>query len=516
MKAKHVFATLGLALTMGLGVTAGLAMQFKEVKEVKAAAGDVLSGYQLVGAALGVGWNAGANNDYRFTEQNDGSYKWTGEISVERFRVIPGDGSWTTKLNCDNIDTDNDCDDTFVAASTVTSDLDKNIWCKTAGTYTITLNSGKNKLSFVKEVTPAPVFSLIGSYSTYDWDNDEDFVVNEATTTATLNSVVLEKGNSVKIRKNHDWGTAYGWSHANGHINITDSLSRGEDCFGEGETNNLAVLHNGTYNFSLNYSTGVLTITGERAATDSTVAFQLFVSSNGGAFAPEAMALKEGSSTEYMITRDFLAGDKFYIQFGSSYYHYSDFKDNEGTIKGKQFIESSGNVLALYSGNYTVYFETDNTGSNFGGWLQYNSVSAAQIRSNVISYAQYFNSEVGGACKNDGSTVVSELQAAWTNVKTRYDNAPANDVRTAIAAATNADENADVVTFVEKYAKVYHLRGSELASQGGDFLAKGIESNINVAYEAKKDNYYVIVIAAIATISAAGLFLVIRRRKEVK
>ena len=366
-----------------------------------------------------------------------------------------------------------------------------------------------------------PVFSLIGSYGSNNWNADDDMTINTTTKTATLNSVVMEKGDAFKIRYNHAWDISYGWSNANGHISITDPQNRGESCLADAnDGNNIEVLHNGTYNFSLNYSTGVLTITGTRAASDSAVAFEMFVSRGGAAFAPTEMALKGGSETEYMVTTDLVAGDKIYFKFGANYYHYSDFKENEGTTKGTQFgSDNDGNIVAFYNANYTIYVESA-TGSNHGAWFQYNSVSSAQIRANVISYATYFNNQVGGACKDDGSTTISELQTAWTNVKTRYDNSPDGGIKTSIAAATDSDENANVATFVEKYARVYYLRGSSLSSQGGDFLSKGITPRSSYVAGVKVENNnsnsasIVVVIITCVAISAVGGYFLLRKKKE--
>ena len=462
------------------------------------------------------GWNNN-NSDYQFTEQNDGSFTWSGEITKGYLRVI-SPGSWTTLL--DNTKLGDDCDGIFDATTQPTGD--KNIYCDTTGNYVVTMNSAKNRLDFSTAPHVAPIYSLIGDFGGHNWDYDEDFTVNEETTTATLNSISLAKGNSFKVRRNHDWAVSYAWAAANGHINITDPLSRGEDCLGDAGPNdhNIAVLHNGTYNFSLNYSTGVLTITGTRANSDSDIAFEAYISTNGGEYVATEMALKAGSSTEYMMTRDFVAGEKMYLKYGSSYYHYSDFKDNEGTIKGKQFVANGNDAEALYNGNYTIYFETA-TGDNFGGWFQYNSVSEAQITANVISYAEYFNDEVGGVCDPQGkTTVISDLQAAWSSVKTRYDNAPADSVRTAIKGATASDPNAEVKEFVEKYASVYELRGNSLSAQGGDFLQKGItpvgaNTTIrNISNSNKTNAWVIVVISSIVIVSLLGAGLMIKRRKE--
>lgn len=523
MKLKNLFITLGLSLAVGVGALFG--MSKAPVKEAKAAS--MTCTFKVASSELSSWGNV----------DNWGIYVWHDTTPIlDAFDDCYGnmslsDGFYTkTVAHSDSIDgvillfkqsTQKWRSENIVFAGGLkdgkTYQLSYSAW--------VNNDDGEGRKTFTataEDTSVAPVYSLIGDFGGHNWDYDVDFAVDQEHTTATLNSVDLVKGNSFKVRKNHDWATTYAWSAANGHINITDSQDRGEDCLGDAGPNdhNIAVLHNGTYNFSLNYSTGVLTITGTRAASDSAIAFEMYISTGGATFAPFEMALKGGSETEYMITRDLVAGDKMYFKFGSSYYHFSDFKANEGTIKDKQFVnDGENNALALYSGNYTIYFETDSEGGNFGGWFQYNSVSEAQIRANVISYATYFNDEVGGVCKNDGSTDISKLQAAWTNVKTRYDNSPAASVKAAIASATGEDANAEVSEFVGKYARVYELRGASLSAQGGDFLFKGIvPQTADVVSLAVKNNgnttLIIVVVASIAAISAFGILMFIKRRKE--
>jgi hypothetical protein len=146
MKKRLWIGVATAALMLG-GVSAGLVGASKGAP-VKAAAGDYTSSIQLVGAALGVGWTNTANTAYQFIEQSDGTFAWTGTFSVERFRaIVPG--SWTKALDWDNVVATSAkvADGTFVKASTIGSDNGNNIWCKTAGTYTLSLDSGKTKLS---------------------------------------------------------------------------------------------------------------------------------------------------------------------------------------------------------------------------------------------------------------------------------------------------------------------------------------------------------------------------------
>ena len=512
MKIKHFFIGAGVSLALALGgVGLGLAAAPKDAVKAEASAGDRTSQYQLMGDALGIGWNNGANENYQFIEKTN-TFEWSGHFSAGLFRVTKP-GTWH-----DNKIGGSKLDGNAGGAFASKNDSDDNIECKTAGYYTASLNSDKSKISFT---SVTPVFSLIGSFSGHNWDYDEHMTVDTTAHTATLNSVELAKGDVFKVRAFDQWAEEYGWSNASEHISVTDAWSRGQDCFG-GDNGNIAVLHDGTYNLVLNYSTYELAITGARAEYDTEVNFRIFISSDGGStYVPTVMDLKSGSTTEYVITRDFVAGEKFYFRFGSYYYHYNNIKDT-CTLKGTQFVADGQDTKVLYSANYTIYFETSTEGNNFGGWLQYNSVSSAQVRENVIAYAKYFNTEVGGACDIQGkTTVISNLQTAWSNVKTRFDNAPANDIRTAIKAATASDTDEDVAEFVEKYASVYELRGNSLGTQGGDFLQKGITpkgAGLTVfgfnSNESNNSSMWIIAAVAVASLVAVGGFFFIRKRKE--
>lgn len=525
MKIKHFFIGAGVSLALALGVGAGLAMKNEKPVEVNAAS--VSCTFRVASTELSSWGNV---SDW-------GIYAWHGTTPIlSSFDNCYGNMSLSDGYYSKQVSYTDTIDGVILLFKQSTqkwrsTDITISGGFTDGGLYTLSYNAwvndddGNGRKTFsanITDETADPVYSLIGDYTGYDWETDQDMTVDTTTTTATLNNVPMAKGNSFKIRKDHAWTTTYGWSAANGHENVTDPLNRGELCFGDagGYDHNIAVLHNGTYNFSLNYSTGVLSITGTRDASDSSIPFEIYIS-NGGAYTPTEMALKAGSDTEYMITRDFAAGEKFYLKFGSSYYHYSDFKENEGTIKGIQFIADGQDAKALYSGNYTIYFETA-SGNNYGGWFQYNSVSSAQVRENVVAYAKYFNTEVGGACDIQGkTTVISNLQTAWSNVKTRFDNAPANDIRTAIKAATASDTDEDVAEFVEKYASVYELRGNSLGTQGGDFLQKGITpkgAGLTVfgfnSNESNNSSMWIIAAVAVASLVAVGGFFFIRKRKE--
>jgi len=116
---------------------------------------------------LDVGWTNTANTAYQLIEQSDGSFAWTGAFKVERFRIVKA-GTWTLGLDWSSVlaTSEKVADGTFVKATTVdSSDGGNNIWCKTAGTYTVSLNAAKTQLSFL---TPSATQYNVTEYEVVD------------------------------------------------------------------------------------------------------------------------------------------------------------------------------------------------------------------------------------------------------------------------------------------------------------------------------------------------------------
>jgi hypothetical protein len=164
MKKRLWIGVAAAALAVG-GVSAGL-IGAKAAAPVNAAVGDYQSDYQLVGAGLDVGWTNTANTAYQLIEQSDGTFAWTGAFKVERFRLVKA-GTWNLGLNWSSVlaTSEKVADGTFVKASTIGSDSDNNIWCKTAGTYTVSLNAAKTQLSFL---TPTATQYDVTEYEVVD------------------------------------------------------------------------------------------------------------------------------------------------------------------------------------------------------------------------------------------------------------------------------------------------------------------------------------------------------------
>lgn len=475
MKLRNLFITLGLSLTVGVGVLVGTLngsnQSFEEADATIWRQNPTLyfvpsNNWAKDSASFKAEYYDNATKKGTATAVDTG-YEFDGR---KVYSLTISDGSWVSAVKMLRMSSNGSTQWNASAKFDISDSYDSNVNSLFMKADYSSYDNWSTGADVYWQKYMVDTFSLIGSFGGHSWDYDVDFTVNTASHTATLTDYSLSKGDALKIRNNHAWVADYGWSNVSSQ-NITDPNDRGENCFGNAD-GNIAVLHDGTYTFTLNYLTGAISITGTRAINDSDVNFEMYISSGGESYAPVTMELKTGSTTEFMITRDFATGEKFYFKYGSYYYHYSDVKSS-CTLLGTQFIQEGNDVKALYHANYTIYFETA-SGDNFGAWLQYNSVSSAQVRSNVISFAQYFNEQVGGACDDQGETEISDLQTAWQNTQTRYANEPDNAIKTAIAGVTTSDLNDDVAEFAGKYDKVYYLRGNSLGQSGGEYLARGI------------------------------------------
>jgi hypothetical protein len=182
MKHKISVALLSTAFVLALA-SAGF-IGTRAVAPAKAAAGDYQSSFQLVGPGVGVGWANTANTAYQMIEQADGTYAWTGSFSVERFRAVAA-GTWNSAFTWDNVDGTSAkvADSTFVKASTVETDSDNNIWCKTAGTYTLTWTPSTSKLAIT---LPTTASYAISEYAVVDGTAETTAMATENAFDGTL------------------------------------------------------------------------------------------------------------------------------------------------------------------------------------------------------------------------------------------------------------------------------------------------------------------------------------------
>jgi len=106
-----------------------------------------------------------------------------------------------------------------------------------AGWYQVTLNVNNNTISIV----PTAYYSVIGD-AAQGWGTDTDMKFNNGTQTWQVTTALNTTG-AFKVRKNHDWGTSYGWPTSSVSPNLTSSNG-----------NNISVTAAGNYliSFSVN------------------------------------------------------------------------------------------------------------------------------------------------------------------------------------------------------------------------------------------------------------------------
>jgi hypothetical protein len=118
-----------------------------------------------------------------------------------------------------------------------------NLTAPAAGQYLVTLDLNANTITMVK----ADYYSLIGD-ADIDWNTDVDMKFNNGVQLWTLTAPLKSTG-GFKIRKNHDWGTSYGFpSPLNGGV-LTSSNGA-----------NLTVSVTGTYALTFIVSTTDATV----------------------------------------------------------------------------------------------------------------------------------------------------------------------------------------------------------------------------------------------------------------
>lgn len=355
---------------------------------------------------------------------------------------------------------------------------------------------------------------LVGSFDGGDWDNDIDLTVNAATHTATYsNDLVLKKNDAFKLRTKGTW-TANQWGHS---CKVSNSFA--DSCFTNDNDGNFKALHDCTVsNISLNYETGQVTLTGTQAAQDSEDVHYLHLyTASTNQWTDETLALKQGSTTEWTGQFTFGIGDKFLFDIAGDWYGVSYVKNNTGIYDEYSYIwnDGSGNFFVNVAGTYTVFMEMDP--NNFGVWLQKDSVDGA---ANSKQFAIQFNTAIAAVCDYNGvNTDPEDLQAAWQAQADSFGD-QVDEVKNYLKTATASHSDSDVAAFIAKYTKVYTLRGSILASHGGDFLNKGITpTGTNVIGSQINNNSnngvsIIIIASSVIALTAVGAFFILRKKKH--
>ena len=225
MKAKHVFVTLGVALTMGLGVAASFGLS-KGMKEAKAWPSSDWSHAYVVGSFAESNWTnyieltkPSESEDYQhvFTFAKGDMLKitsqpnWTGHNVDYSWGQITGndhgDGCWKSLTEDDGTD-------------------NHNIKIKEAGTYVIRMKKdamegswGEAEYGFhISEYAPLPdaEYHLVGSFNEWTASDDNLLTVDaEDSNHYTINDVELEADDELKV---HDTGRNIWYDNGEGNV----------------------------------------------------------------------------------------------------------------------------------------------------------------------------------------------------------------------------------------------------------------------------------------------------------
>ena len=111
------------------------------------------------------------------------------------------------------------------------------------------------------------------------------------------------------------------------------------------------------------------------------------------------------------------------------------------------------------------------------------------------------------------------MQNVWQGQADLF-NVQVSEVKGYLQTATSSHADSDVSAFIAKYTKVYELRGSILATHGGDFLNKGITptgTNVigtQIKNTSNNSTSVIIVVSSVVTLTAVGAFFILRKKKH--
>jgi hypothetical protein len=134
------------------------------------------------------------------------------------------------------------------------------------------------------------------------------------------------------------------------------------------------------------------------------------------------------------------------------------------------------------------------------------------------AFAIAFNTAFEAICKDTGhdAAYIAQIAAEWQEQKADFAEL-SSEAQAVLKAATGEHSVVEIGNFIKKYNYIAQQYGEQLGT-GWNFLEKNYGSNTinNISGIVTNNNtaLVVILVATISVISAAGLFLVIRRRKH--
>jgi hypothetical protein len=200
--AAGVASHINVRIEHSVGV--GAAPVYSNVLSLTVTPFNLASWVYVPGAYEGSTWpNPGPLEDSLYSATGNGVYVGIINFTAgnNQFLIVPvknWNNKWATT------------DPNGTTSSTVTYNGPNNFYAPaTAGQYWVTFNTNNNTISFA----PATYYSIIGN-AAQGWGTDVDLkYINDGSQTWVATLPMTQQAapdNGFKIRKNHDWGTAYG------------------------------------------------------------------------------------------------------------------------------------------------------------------------------------------------------------------------------------------------------------------------------------------------------------------
>ena len=150
--------------------------------------------------------------------------------------------------------------------------------------------------------------------------------------------------------------------------------------------------------------------------------------------------------------------------------------------------------------------------------IYYNKENQIWINAGADAFYTKFITEVGAMCDYDGDTNVTNLKSTWSAQETAYNSLSVAEKNTIKAVGFDGGSESSEQNLLKMVAK-YHYVVVKYASQGiNDFIWNEHSSSNHVGNNHIANNTALVVIlaSAITVVGATGLFIFIRRKKEIK
>ena len=214
------------------------------------------------------------------------------------------------------------------------------------------------------------------------------------------------------------------------------------------------------------------------------------------------VVIPEGASTENPVLVK-------PMRFSSSNQHQWLYFELGATYSFASIESEQGNLAFTKGGTYAVYVKL------------VNDVPTVWLNEGLNAFNTKFLTDVGGVCNGilNGSKDLNNLKAVWLDVKAAYESLSA-DEKEAYTSLTINDGNengSDLEKVIAKYSYIVHKYGTNNCEDfiwGQTYAAQS--NGFNVINTRNNIVMITLVAVGIASISAVGLFFIIRRKRLVK